>query len=249
MAITYYFANWKMYQSFSAVKKFLKDCKKDSVWQANFSNYIGIAASYEQLYFLQQKLKKSPLVVGAQDCSQYIQGAYTGQVSVQSLIEMQASFCIIGHSEVRQFLAQSNELIALKFKLLIAANISPILCIGESLEQKEDGMTLQVLFDQLEPILSFLQSYRGSAKIFIAYEPVYAIGTGIVPSKKELQEVFYFLKNLVKEVPVAKNVMFLYGGSVSSQTILQLKEIEDISGFLIGKASIDFQELKKIVES
>lgn len=250
MGITYYFANWKMYQSFEAIQKFLKNFKKDTNWKINSAHqYVGIAASSEQLYFLQQKLKKNSLHLGAQDCSQFIQGAYTGQVSVQSLADLQVSFCLIGHSEVRQFLGQSDEVIALKFKLLIAANISPILCIGETLAQKEDGMTLQVLFDQLEPVLRFLQSYQGFVKIFIAYEPVYAIGTGIVPSKRDLQEVFCFLKSLVKEVPIAKNVMFLYGGSVSGQTVAQLREIDEISGFLIGKASIDFQELKKIVQS
>lgn len=249
MAITYYFANWKMYQSLATIKKFLKEYKKDQDLQADAAHrYVGIAASYEHLYFMQQKLKNSSLSVGAQDCSQFLQGAYTGQVSVQSLAEIQAAFCLVGHSEVRQLLGQSDELIASKFKMLIAANISPILCIGETLAQKQDDMTLQVLFDQLEPILRFLQSYQGSVKVFIAYEPVYAIGTGVIPSKKDLQGVFYFLKSLVKEVPIAKNVMFLYGGSVSSQTVLQLREIDEISGFLIGKASIDFQELKKIVE-
>jgi triosephosphate isomerase (TIM) len=250
MKIQYYFANWKMFQSLATIKKFIQAYKKDvSLQQASPNRFIGIAASYEHLYFLQQKLKNSAVRVGGQDCSQFISGAYTGQVSVQSLSEMGVSFCIIGHSEVRQLLGQSNELLALKFKLLIAANISPIFCIGQTLAQKEEGMTLQVLFDQLEPILQYLQSYHGSTKIFIAYEPVYAIGSGIVPSKQDLQEVFCFLKSLVKQVPVAKNVMFLYGGSVSGSTISQLQEIEEISGFLIGKASIDFQELKKIVES
>ena len=105
-----------------------------------------------------------------------------------------------------------------------------------------------VLIVDLWPVLRFLQSYQGSVKVFIAYEPVYAIGTGVIPSKNDLQDVFCFLKSLVKEVPIAKNVMFLYGGSVSSQTVLQLQKIDGISGFLIGKASIDFQELKKIVE-
>ncbi len=247
MTIKYYFANWKMYQSLPAVKKFLKDYKKDDKAFAD-NRHVGIAASYEHIYFLQQKLKVTKLSVGSQDCSQFLSGAYTGQVSLQSLADMQISFSIIGHSEVRQFLGQSNELIALKFKLLIAANISPILCIGETLAQKEDGMTLQILFDQLDPILNILQSYNGSVKIFIAYEPIYAIGTGIVPNKKDLQNIFSFLKSLAKQVPIAKNLMFLYGGSVSSKTISQFHEIDEISGFLIGKASIDFQELKKIVE-
>jgi triosephosphate isomerase len=249
MAIKYYFANWKMYQSFASIKNFLKEYEKNSNWQSGFANkIIGIAASYEHLYYVQSFYKKTPFLLGAQDCSHFITGPYTGQFSIQSLVEMKASFCIVGHSEVRKFLGQSNELIVLKFKLLLAANISPIFSIGESLVQKNEGMTLQVLFDQLEPLLNFLQSYHGAVKIFIAYEPIYAIGTGIVPSENDLKKIFYFLNNLIKEVPVAKNVMFLYGGSVSAQTILQFQKIEEISGFLIGKASIDFQELKKIVE-
>ncbi|MBP6869406.1 triose-phosphate isomerase [Candidatus Babeliales bacterium] len=250
MIKNYYFGNWKMYQSFSSIKKFLKEYKADKAWQQGFSDrYVGIAASYEQLSFLQQKLKKSSLLVGSQDCSQFIQGAFTGQVSVQSLAEMNVSFCIVGHSEARLYLGQSDEQIALKFKMLLAANISPILCIGDTLAQKEQGLTLQVLFDQLEAILGFLQSYHGTTKIFIAYEPIYAIGTGIVPTKNELQDVFSFLQQLCKQVSVAKNLLLLYGGSVSDRTITNLQGIDGISGFLIGKSSINFQDLKKIVES
>ena len=239
-----------MFQSLAAIKKFIKLSNQDIDLQINDKSYrIGIASSYEHIYFLQHKLKDQTIMIGAQDCSQFLAGAYTGQVSVQSLSELQASFCIIGHSEARQLLGQSDEQIALKFKLLLAANITPIFCIGETLVQKEEGMTLQVLFDQLDSVLQYLQSYQGSTKIFIAYEPIYAIGSGVLPGNKDLQEVFSFLKSLLAQVPVAKNVMFLYGGSVSSSCISQLHQIKEISGFLIGKASIDFQELKKIVES
>lgn len=248
MKKTYYFANWKMYQSFAGIDAFLMEYATDNVLAADADVYVGIAASYEHIYYLSQKLENSSLYLGAQDCSQFLHGAYTGQVSLQSLMQMQLSFCIVGHSEVRQLLGQSYETIALKFKVLLAANISPILCIGETLVQKEDGVTLQILYDQLESVLEFLQSYQGTTKIFIAYEPVYAIGTGVIPETHELQEIFYFLQKLVKELPVAKNIMFLYGGSVHTQTIGLLKNLEGISGFLIGKASIDFQALKKIVE-
>ena len=246
----YYIANWKMYQSFASIKKFLSMCKRDQTFIGQNSNkYIGIAASYEHLYFVHKKLNKMGLHCGSQDCSHFVQGAYTGQFSVRSLQEMKLSFAIIGHSETRLYGGQSDAMIASKLKLLLAANISPILCVGETLTQKQGGLTLQSLYDQLEAALIFLQSYSGDAKIFIAYEPMYAIGTGIIPSRQDLEQVFYFLKNLVKEVPVAKNVMFLYGGSVSSETLPQFENIHEISGFLIGKASIDFQELKKIVQS
>jgi len=245
----YYFANWKMYQSLASVKKFIEAYNRDVEFQNNSNKtYIGIAASYEHLYFLHQKTNKTRLNLGAQDCSEFIAGAYTGQVSIQSLVEMKADFCIIGHSEVRQYLQQTNAMVASKFKLLLSANISPIVCIGETLTQKQNGITLETLYDQLEPVLECLQSCTENTKIFIAYEPIYAIGTGLIPDLEELQQIFYFLKKLLKEVPVAKNVMFLYGGSVSSQSVLSLQNIDNISGFLIGKASIDFQELKKIVE-
>ena len=246
----YYIANWKMYQSFSTIKKFIKACVHDQDWQElTKKSYVGIAASYEHLYYIHNKVEKLGLHIGAQDCSNVMQGAYTGQVSIESLQEMKLSFCIIGHSEVRRELGQSDMLIASKFKMLLAANISPIICIGETLAQKNDEMTLQVLYDQLELVLNFLQSYTGTTKIFIAYEPVYSIGTGIVPSSQDLKQIFCFLHKFFQQVPVAKNVMFLYGGSVSSKTVVQLQDIDEISGFLIGKASIDFQELKKIVQS
>ncbi len=246
----YYIANWKMFQTAASIKKFVQAYKKNQGFQTQQdATWIGIAPSYEHLNFLQQKLKTTPLVIGAQDCSHFVGGAHTGQVSVLSLRESGVQFCLVGHSEVRQFLHQSDEQIALKFKLLLAANISPVLCIGQTLQQKDDGLTLQVLYDQLEPILSFLQSYQGSVKIFISYEPIYAIGTGVIPTEQELHDVFYFLRNLASQLPVAKNILFLYGGSVSSATIEQLHGISGIDGFLIGKSSVDFQELKKIVES
>jgi len=246
--IKYYFCNWKMYQSIKTIRKFVRDYKKDSHFIETISKkHLGIAAGYDHLYFLDQKLKHTEVKIGAQDCSEFINGAYTGQVSVESLAEMQMSFCIVGHSEARQFLSQSDRAIVSKFKLLIAANINPIFCIGETLAQKEEGLTLQVLCEQLEGVLEFLQMYHGSTKIFIAYEPIYAIGAGIIPSQEDLQYVFSFLNDLLQQVPVAKNVMFLYGGSVSKKTVSQLSNIHGISGFLIGKASIDFQELKKIV--
>ena len=246
----YYIANWKSYQSLQSMKKFVAACQKDQKKSPiSPSEYIAIAPSYEHLYFSHDKLSKLGIHVGAQDCSAFMPGAYTSQVSIQSLQDMQLSFSIIGHSEVRYHYGQTDAAIASKFKLLLAVGMSPILCIGETFEQRRDGLTLQVLYDQLEAVLIFLQKYKGDTKVFIAYEPIYAIGTGIIPSQQDLQQVFSFLKELIKEVPVAKNIMFLYGGSVSSQTVSQFKNIDEISGFLIGKASIDFQELKKIVQS
>lgn len=238
-----------MFQTLPGIKKFFNDYKKNNDWATSLVNErFGIACSYEHLYLVGQYLKKSSWMIGAQDCSQYVQGAYTGQVSAQSLAELKVSFCIVGHTEVRQFLQQTNDQIARKFRLLIAANISPVLCIGETLAEKNAGMCLQVLYDQLEPIIPFLQSYHGPVSIFISYEPVYAIGTGFVPAINDLQDIFTFLNTIIDQLSAKPFITMLYGGSVSSLTVKPLRSIPEISGFLIGKASIDFQELKKIVD-
>jgi triosephosphate isomerase len=243
----YYFANWKMFQSFEACTKFIDD------WNGyNFvvpsRKIVGIAPSYEQIYYVRQALQKNNIFIGSQDCSEHLLGAYTSQVSVQSLVQIGIHFSILGHSEVRSYLGQQDHTVALKFKLLLAANISPIICIGESLQQKKDGYTFQILYDQLQLIFDILQNYQGTTPIFIAYEPIYAIGTGYIPETKDLVEIFAFLQSLMQELPVAKNIRFLYGGSVSHTTVMQFADINFLSGFLIGKSSIDFQELKKIVE-
>ncbi len=245
----YYFANWKMFQPLQSSIDFIDQMSEDIAFSAlSLHKVIGIAPSYEQIYYLQKNLKITNCIVGAQDCSEHLFGAYTGQVGVQSLAEMGVSFCIIGHSEVRHYLGQQDLSIALKCKLLLAANISPIICIGESLQQKKDGYTFQILYDQLQQIFDILQNYYEDLPVFIAYEPIYAIGTGVIPEQDELIQIFSFLQSLVKELPVAKNIKFLYGGSISHKNIACFAEITDLSGFLIGKSSIDFQEFKKIVE-
>jgi triosephosphate isomerase len=246
----YYFANWKTYQTFDRIKNFIKLYTKSGGFRFKEpKSLVGIAPSYEQLWYTQKACGQSKLLVGAQDCSSFLQGAYTGQVSVPSLQEMQIAFCIVGHTEARRYLQQSPEEILQKFKLLVTAGISPILCIGETLEQKKAGQTFQVLYDELEAVLLSLQQYQGTLPIFISYEPVYAIGTGVIPSLQELQDIYSFLEHLIQNVNLQGNISLLYGGSVSSQTVGLLKTVDQIDGFLIGKASIDFQELKKIVES
>ena len=244
----YYFANWKMYQSLNSLQQFVKNFRdKNQQYYFDKNSYIGIAPSYEHLYELNRESEELPFLVGAQNCSQFLQGAYTGQVSVQSLLQNKSKFCIIGHSEVRQHLGETDLMIATKLKLLLAAGIPPVFCIGETLKQRKEGQALQVLYDQLELALEIMQRDTSDTTIFIAYEPIYAVGTGVIPEREDLYNVFEFLDQLLQSVAVAKNVRFLYGGSVTSQTVHRLQCIEKIDGFLIGKASLDFFELKNII--
>lgn len=246
----YYIANWKMYQSLQGITQFVEQLSQDTT--STFNGYnarLKIAASYEQIDFLRRSLLGvSSVCYGAQDCSQYNKGPYTGQVSVESLADLGIDFCIIGHSEARIYLGQSSELIALKMKALLAMEISPVICIGETLQEYQNGETIERLYDQLSPIFTYLKEYTGNVKIYIAYEPIYAIGSGIVAKIEDLENIFNLLHLMIQQLSVAKNITFLYGGSVSSSSISCLKKIQGISGFLIGKMSIDFQELKKIVD-
>lgn len=245
----YFFANFKMYFSMSDMSKFIKNHKQEIIKLAEQKNIqLSLMPSYEQLYFLQQEFQESNVATGAQSCSTHSVGAHTGQVSVESLFDLQVEYCLVGHNETRTALGETNEQLVNKVKNLFAANITPIFCIGESLDEKEDGYTLQVLFDQLESILQIMPLYKDST-IFIAYEPVYAIGTGVVPDAVDVKQVFAFLKKLTSDAGFAKNVMFLYGGSVTSKSIDSLNQISNIDGYLVGSASRDFQELKKIVLS
>ena len=132
---------------------------------------------------------------------------------------------------------------------LIKYNITPIVCIGESKEEFDQGKTFSILEEQLAPIEKILQTHQSATAILIAYEPIWSIGTGIIPENTYLEKVFTHIKNLASEHLNQHSIRLLYGGSVDSQTSTTLKKVGLIEGFLIGKASTDFQELKKIVLS
>lgn len=245
----YFFTNFKMFFAMSEMRQFMQKHKRDLCDLAELRHVqLGMFPSYEQLYFLQQELQETNIELGAQNCSTVSTGAYTGQVAVASLFDLQVAYCLIGHSEARLYLSETNDQLIQKVKMLLSANITPVVCVGETLQEKQDGYTLQVLFDQVESILQILTLYK-DATIFIAYEPVYAIGSGVTPTLRELQNIFTFLKKLTSDAGFAKNVMFLYGGSVTGKSVHMLNQIDDIDGYLIGSASRDFQELKKIVLS
>ena len=238
--------NWKMYFSFNQALQWIK-INKDQLSQAckQSSNKLIICPSFESIYPIKLELANSQISLGAQDCSNHEQGAFTGQVSAQSLTEIGCSYCIIGHSERRQYQQENNEEIAQKLQLLLQNNINPILCIGESKQDYEQGKTEEILQKQLEPITKILNSIESKNTIYIAYEPIWSIGTGITPENDYLEAIFNFIKKSTQTWP--NSPILLYGGSVNENTCKKLKEVSLIQGFLIGKASTDFQMLKKIV--
>ena len=187
---------------------------------------------------MSKRLKNSNLEVGAQNCHENDDyGAFTGQVNSRMLKSVGAKYVILGHSENRKA-GENDNLINLKIKSAIKVGLKVIFCVGETLKEKKNKKTTQVLKKQIE---KGLQSIKNKSKIIIAYEPVWSIGTGLIPKSEDLIKSILFIRNKFGR----KSPKILYGGSVNSDNINQLKNIKSIDGFLIGGAS---QDPKKIID-
>lgn len=184
--------------------------------------------------------------IGAQDCSAYDHGAYTGQIAAQSLRQIGCTHCIIGHSETRELLNQTNEIIAKKLKRTIENHLIPIIAIGEPEHDYKQGRRKAALFKQLYPIIEAIKKLNPPS-LLIAYEPVWAIGTGNMAKIEDIKAAFEDIKDISQETQLAIPIKLLYGGSIKSNNTKELLSINQLDGFLIGSASTDFQELKKIV--
>jgi triosephosphate isomerase len=224
---TYFIANWKMFGNLRSINvldkviSFTKKYKKNNIKLIYFPPVTLIN-------LFSKKLKASSIDVGAQNChSSENYGAHTGQINSFMLKDAGAKYVILGHSENRQ-LGENNDLINLKIKSSIKSGLKVIFCVGETLNQKRKKNTKKVLSQQ---IIQGLKNVNNKKNIIIAYEPVWAIGSGLIPKEIEIFEIVRFIKNKVKGSKV------LYGGSVNSQNINLLKKIDNVDGFLIGGAS------------
>ncbi|MFO1453466.1 MAG: triose-phosphate isomerase [Lysobacterales bacterium] len=179
------------------------------------------------------------IAVGAQDVSAHAKGAYTGEVAAAMLADVGARYTLVGHSERRQYHAESSELVAQKFRAAQAAGITPILCVGERLEEREAGQTEAVIASQLRPVLD-LVGVAAFADTVVAYEPVWAIGTGRTASPEQAQAVHAFIRSQVadRDAKIADSLPLLYGGSVKPDNAASLFAQADVDGGLIGGASL-----------
>lgn len=242
--------NWKMYFSFDQAIKWIRTVKDElNEVCLQSENSLVLCPSFESLYPIQQELSHFHINLGAQDCSNYSQGAYTGQIQARSLSEINCSHCIVGHSERRSYQQETSNQTAEKVALLLENKISPVVCIGESKHEYESGKSELILSEQLKPISKIISSTSSPIPFFIAYEPIWSIGTGIIPENNYLEQIFSFIKTNTNQWSNKKSIHLLYGGSVNAKTCLIIKSVKNVEGFLIGKASTDFQELKKIVLS
>ena len=233
----YFIANWKMFgdlrtlNSLDSVIKFSKNNK-------NSKFRIVYCPPNTLIRPLSKRLKKTNLEVGAQNCHESENyGAYTGHVNSKMLKNVGAKYVILGHSENRQS-GETDKLINLKIKCAIKSNLKVIFCIGETLSEKRKKKTNKVLAQQ---ITSGLKSIKNTSNIIIAYEPVWSIGTGLIPKPNDLSNSISFIKSKFRK----KTLKVLYGGSVNDKNITEIKDINVIDGFLIGGAS---QSSKKFID-
>jgi len=236
----YFIANWKMYGNLSSLNTLDKVIKFSKSKEINKGRLI-YCPPYTLISSFSKKFKNCQIGIGGQNCHESENyGPYTGSINSRMLKSAGAHFVIIGHSENRSK-GENDELINLKIKSALAAKLKVIFCIGETLSEKRKKKTQSILSKQIKIGLGNIQN---KSKIFIAYEPVWAIGTGTIPKSKDLLETVKFIKSKFKDKPPK----VLYGGSINPQNIKNLKEINNIDGFLIGGASHNANKFIDIVK-
>jgi len=243
--------NWKMNISLTEGQELFSEIKKLVREEVKGNQGIVVCPPFIHISSLAQSLADNSLAVGAQNCHQSDSGAFTGEVSASMLASAGVSYVIIGHSERRLYFAESNVQLAQKLDVVLKNGILPIFCIGETLEQRNDGSYFDVIKSQLAEAAFHLQE-ADFAKLVIAYEPVWAIGTGLTASPEQAQEIHSYIRNLIAEKynpSLASNLTILYGGSCNPKNASELFAQPDIDGGLIGGASLKARDFVEIIKA
>jgi triosephosphate isomerase (TIM) len=229
--------NWKMYGRLDRNKVLLEGVMAGIRDMRNVD--CAVCVPYPYLFQAQNMLQGSNVAWGAQNLSNHDEGAYTGEVAAGMLQEFACKYVIIGHSERRGIYHESDELVAMKFDAALKAGLKPILCVGETLQEREAGVTEEVVAHQLDAIIN-RAGVKALEKAVVAYEPVWAIGTGKTASPEQAQAVHAFIRQRVAKLDarIAQGLCILYGGSVKAANAKELFGMTDIDGGLIGGASL-----------
>ena len=241
--------NWKMNLSPNEAQQLATDMV--SALQEVEGVDIAIAPTFLALPSVLQTIQGSNIFASAQNCHQETSGAYTGEISTAMLRSAGCTYVIIGHSERRQYFKESNKLIGSKIRATFAAGLLPIFCIGETLAEREAGQAFDVVKTQITEALEGIELDK-LASITIAYEPVWAIGTGVTATPEQAQEVHAFIRKLLRDEyseTVASSVRIQYGGSVKPHNAASLLGQKDIDGALVGGASLKSDSFLAIVKA
>ena len=243
--------NWKMNKTFQETKTLVKELK-DAVKDVTLDNTrVIIAPTFVNLQRASKKTKNSVIEVAAQNMHQAESGAYTGEISAAMLKSIYVNTVILGHSERREYFGETDSLLADKVDAALANGLEVIFCFGELLEDRKSNRHFKVVEDQIKNALFHLDSEAWS-KIILAYEPVWAIGTGETATPEQAQEMHAFIRELVAErylSDVAEEVSILYGGSVKPGNANEIFSKTDVDGGLIGGASLNVEDFMAIVKA
>ena len=241
--------NWKMNKNIGESIDLANSIKR-SLYDVEDVEIV-VCPPFTSLSDVNEITMETNIKLGAQDCFWEKEGAFTGEVSAAMLKNVGCEYCIIGHSERRQFFGETNETVNKKLKVLLKENIKPIVCVGEKLEERKSGKTFDVIKDHVVNSLAGLCKEEMSRTV-IAYEPVWAIGTGVNATKEQAEEVHKYIRTLLGQMygdEVAKLVRIQYGGSVKPENIKELILQEDVDGALVGGASLKADSFVQLVKN
>lgn len=244
--------NWKMHKTLEEAQALTSEIMGMVNDEVNSKAEIILCVPFPYLVTLKNLLgKNSRIKIGAQNCSEHEWGAYTGEVSAKMLESLQVPYVIIGHSERRQYHYESNELLAKKVNAALAANVTPIYCCGEPLEVREANEHEALVKQQIEEGLFHLSAEQ-LQNVVIAYEPVWAIGTGKTASSQQAQDMHEVIRKHIAGKygnDVAENISILYGGSVKPDNAKELFSCKDVDGGLVGGASLKSRDFTEIIKA
>ena len=237
--------NWKMNGSRSSNKALLEGIKA-GIGEVK-SAEVAVCAPYVYLADVEQELAGTPIVWGAQNLSTEEKGAFTGEIAASMLLDFKCKYVIVGHSERRSLYGEDDDIVTKKFAMAHNAGLKPILCVGETLEEREQGITEEVIARQINAVMNTLGA-NVLADGVIAYEPVWAIGTGITATPQQAQDLHAFIRKLIahQDPGVAELICILYGGSMNAANAAELLAMHDIDGGLIGGASLKSEDFLTI---
>lgn len=238
--------NWKMHKTERSARAFIQEL---APLVATSERRVFLAVPFTTLSAAAQAAQSTRITIGAQNMHDHADGAFTGEISASMLKEAGAQFVLLGHSERRHLFGETNPFINRKLQRALTENLLPILCIGETLQEREEGITQRILSLQLEEGLKGL-SGADVARLLIAYEPVWAIGTGETASPQTAQAAHHAVRDYLAhryDPKTAQTVCLLYGGSVRPETAALLMQERDIDGLLVGGASLDAQTFATII--
>lgn len=230
--------NWKMNYTLSQAEDFVtsivNQINVDDIDVVLCPNFVSLDRVYDLISNTNVKL-------GAQNVYYEDKGAYTGEISIDMLISAGVEYCLVGHSERRQYFNETDDIVNKKVKKVLEKDLKAILCVGETLEQRNENKMFEIIENQLKEGLKDITKEQVKRNIIIAYEPIWAIGTGVTATSLQAQEMCKFIRTVISKMyneNIAENVRIQYGGSVKASNIKELLDMEDIDGALVGGASL-----------